>query len=68
MPIVGKTFRIGRVKVYPRGRVWYVCYFENNQRRRPRVTAIRNQAAKAPGYWIVLSYGFGRPAWTDCGP
>lgn len=37
MPTVRKTFRMGRVKGYLRGRVWYLCYFENGQRRRPRV-------------------------------
>ncbi len=29
------SFRIGKVTGYLRGRVWYLCYFENGQRRRP---------------------------------
>ena len=28
------SFRVGRVQVYQRGRVWYLCYHENGQRRR----------------------------------
>lgn len=31
------SFRMGRVQGYLRGRVWYLCYHENGQRRRPRV-------------------------------
>src|SRR5687767_15912706 len=31
------SFRIGKVKGYVRGRVWYLQYHENGQRRRPRV-------------------------------
>jgi integrase len=37
MPTARKAFKMGRVKGYLRGRVWYLCYFENGQRRRPRV-------------------------------
>ncbi|MGB7159336.1 MAG: tyrosine-type recombinase/integrase [Tepidisphaeraceae bacterium] len=33
------SFRMGRVQGYLRGRVWYLCYHENGQRRRPRVGA-----------------------------
>lgn len=33
----GSEFRVGRVKGYVRGRVWYLCYFEQGKRRRPRV-------------------------------
>ncbi len=36
MPQKGKPFRVGRVRVYLRGRVWYLCYHENGRRRRPR--------------------------------
>ena len=32
-----KSFRIGRVTVYRRGAVWYLCYHENGVRRRPRI-------------------------------
>ena len=31
------SFRIGKVTGYLRGRVWYLCYSEHGQRRRPRV-------------------------------
>jgi integrase len=30
-------FRIGKVKGYLRGQVWYLCYVEEGRRRRPRV-------------------------------
>ena len=39
-----QSFRIGKVKAYLRGRVWYLCYFENGQRRRPRVGPDRDAA------------------------
>jgi integrase len=32
-----RSFRIGRVKVYVRGKIWYLQYHENGRRRRPRV-------------------------------
>ncbi|HSZ57593.1 MAG TPA: tyrosine-type recombinase/integrase [Tepidisphaeraceae bacterium] len=31
------SFRIGKVRGYLRGRIWYLCYHENGQRRRPRI-------------------------------
>jgi len=40
MPQKGKTgraFRVGRVKAYQRGKVWYLCYHEHGKRKRPRV-------------------------------
>jgi integrase len=37
-------FRIGRVQGYLRSKVWYLCYHENGQRRRPRVGPDRNAA------------------------
>ncbi len=50
MPTVRKSFRIGRVKGYLRGTVWYLCYHENGRRRRPRIgtdcTAARRLAAQ----------------------
>lgn len=30
------SFRIGKVRGYLRGKVWYLCYYENGKRRRPR--------------------------------
>ncbi|MDB5306174.1 MAG: hypothetical protein JWO38_376 [Gemmataceae bacterium] len=38
------SFRVGKVTGYLRGRVWYLCYFENGQRRRPRVGPDRDAA------------------------
>lgn len=31
------SFRVGSVKGYLRNRIWYLCYHEHGQRRRPRV-------------------------------
>ncbi len=31
------SFRVGRVAAYLRGRAWYLCYYEDGRRRRPRV-------------------------------
>jgi integrase len=39
-------FRIGRVRAFLRGRVWYLCYREYGQRRQPRVGADRDAARK----------------------
>jgi integrase len=41
-----RTFRIGKVKAYVRGKVWYLCYQESGQRRRPRVGPDREVARK----------------------
>lgn len=38
------AFRIGRVRVYLRGRVWYLCYHENGKRKQPRVGPDRDLA------------------------
>ncbi len=38
------SFRVGKVTGYLRGRVWYLCYFENGTRRRPRAGAERDAA------------------------
>jgi len=47
------SFRVGRVKAYRRGKVWYLYYFENGQRRRPRIgpsqTAAKRMAAQING-------------------
>jgi integrase len=40
------SFRIGKVQVYLRGRIWYLCYHENGQRRRPRVGSDGNAARR----------------------
>src|SRR5512140_614063 len=31
------SFRVGKVSAYLRGNIWYLAYYENGQRRRPRV-------------------------------
>ncbi len=38
------SFRVGKVTGYLRGRVWYLCYFENGKRRRPRAGGERDAA------------------------
>lgn len=40
------TFRIGKVKGYRRGQIWYLCYHEGGQRRRPRVGSTRDEAER----------------------
>jgi integrase len=40
------SFRVGRVRVYLRGRVWYLCYHECGQRRQPRVGLDRDEARR----------------------
>jgi integrase len=32
-----KSFRIGKVRAYRRGKVWYLCYREQGRRRQPRI-------------------------------
>ena len=39
-----KTFRVGRVRAFLRGRVWYLCYHENGKRHQPRVGPDRQLA------------------------
>ena len=38
------SFRIGRVRAYLRGNVWYLTYQEQGQRRQPRVGPDRDVA------------------------
>ena len=38
------SFRIGRVRAYLRGRVWYLCYYEDGRRYQPRVGPDRDVA------------------------
>ena len=38
------AFRVGRVRVYLRGRVWYLCYHEHGKRKQPRVGPERETA------------------------
>ena len=39
-----KSFRVGKVAANFRGKVWYLCYVDGGQRRRPRVGSDRDQA------------------------
>ena len=39
-----RTFRVGRVRAFLRGRVWYLCYHENGKRHQPRVGPDRQLA------------------------
>lgn len=38
------SFRVGRVRAYLRGRVWYLCYYEDGRRHQPRVGPQRDVA------------------------
>lgn len=38
------AFRVGRVRAYRRGQVWYLCYHENGKRKQPRVGPERGVA------------------------
>ncbi len=52
MPKVN-SFRVGKVSGYLRNHVWYLCYFDNGKRHRPRVgpdlSAARQFAAQVNG-------------------
>jgi integrase len=39
-----KSFRMGKVRAYLRGQIWYLCYREHGQRRQPRVGPDRDLA------------------------
>jgi len=41
-----QSFRVGRVAAYLRGAVWYLCYWENGKRRRPRAGRDRDVARR----------------------
>jgi len=40
------SFRIGRVRAFLRGRVWYLCYHEHGRRHQPRVGPDRDSARR----------------------
>lgn len=40
------SFRVGKVSVYLRGKVWYLCYYENGCRKRPRAGTDRMEARR----------------------
>ena len=41
-----KSFRVGRVRAYLRGRIWYLSYSEQGRRRQPRVGQDREEAKR----------------------
>ncbi|MHC4064082.1 MAG: tyrosine-type recombinase/integrase [Planctomycetota bacterium] len=46
MATQSKSFRVGRVSLYLRGRVWYLCYHQAGRRYRPRVGPDRDSARR----------------------
>src|SRR5262245_61311762 len=62
-----RSFRIGKVQAYLRGKVWYLCYHQHGRRYRPRIgtdpQAARQMAAQinaqlelaVPAAWSVQS-------------
>jgi hypothetical protein len=61
------TFRVGKVRAYLRGRVWYLCYHENGRRRRPRVGTDR-EAARQLAAQVNAQLEVGAPAATSFEP
>ncbi len=55
------SFRVGKVQGYLRGDVWYLCYYEQGRRHRPRVGADRD-AAKQMAALINGQLETGAPA------
>src|SRR5437660_552128 len=55
------SFRVGKVRAYLRGRVWYLCYFDNGKRHRPRVGPERS-AARQLAAQINAQLEVGAPA------
>lgn len=55
------SFRVGNVRAYLRGKIWYLCYHENGARRRPRVGSDK-QAAKQAAAQINAQLQIGAPA------
>ena len=39
-----KSFRVGKVRAFLRGKVWYLCYHEQGKRHQPRVGPDREAA------------------------
>lgn len=61
MPQRNSSFRMGKVRAYQRGRIWYLCYHENGQRRRPRVGSDR-KAARQLAAQVNAQLEVGAPA------
>ena len=56
-----KTFRVGKVLGYLRGKVWYLCYHEQGKRHRPRVGPDR-AAARQLASQVNAQLEVGAPA------
>lgn len=56
-----KSFRVGKVQGYLRGGIWYLCYYDGGQRRRPRVGPDR-QVAKQLAAQTNAQLEVGAPA------
>ena len=41
-----KSFKVGRVRVYLRSKIWYVCYYEGGRRKRYRAHTDRKVARR----------------------
>ena len=55
------SFRIGKVHAYLRAKIWYLCYHENGQRRRPRIGPDR-EAARQLAAQVNAQLEVGAPA------
>jgi integrase len=61
------SFRVGKVRAYRRGRVWYLCYHEQGRRRRLRVGPDRD-AARQLAAQVNAQLEVGAPAAPSCEP
>lgn len=55
------SFRVGKVRADLRGKVWYLTYFEDGRRRRPRAGASKD-AARQMAAQINSQLEIGAPA------
>lgn len=56
-----KSFRVGKVQGYLRGKVWYLCYHDQGVRQRPRVGPDR-EAARQLAAQVNAQLAVGAPA------
>lgn len=56
-----RSFRVGKVQAYLRGKVWYLCYHDSGKRRRPRVGADK-EGARQLAAQINAQLATGAPA------
>src|SRR5262245_65751374 len=67
MPKKSHAFRVGKVRAYLRGQVWYLCYHDNGRRHRPRVGPDRD-AARQLAAQINAQLAVGAPAALSFAP